>query len=318
MSHPGPPPFQPPPDQLSSLAAEISKATTEYGSSPSPDGLQKIIAATEVLNLAATSPMDQLFNLVFQSHINGAIRIAIGMKLFDNLPSDPAHSISLSELASRCNSTSDFTLRIARALVAHRLIESPQRETYSHSILSKNILSVPATQATFIHVFDTMVHGMTHFGPYFSQHGYDSPADPKNCPAVFARGYKDMDFFETLTKDPVRLMAFNTSMSTMGAIGASVAANTYPFGDLSEEGKTVLVDVGGGRGQALQEIRKVYPEMQGRMVLQDLKHVLDGGTLIGEGEQEVELCPYNFLEEVQPVKGKSLPEDLISDMLVKV
>jgi hypothetical protein len=38
-------------------------------------------------------------------------------------------------------------------------------------------------------------------------------------------------------------------------------------------------------------------------VLQDLKVVLDGGVLVDE---EVELVPYDFFKEVQPVKGKIL------------
>ncbi|KAF2228601.1 S-adenosyl-L-methionine-dependent methyltransferase [Viridothelium virens] len=301
MPPPGPPPFQPSADYLTSLAAEISKSTAEYGSSPSPNGLQKIISATQALNLAATGPMDRLFNLAFQAHINGAIRIAIGMKLFDNLPSDLSQSIPLPALASQCNSTSDFTLRIARALVTNHLIESPSPGAYAHSTVSKLVLTVPTAQALFIHIFDTMTHGMTYFGPYFAEHGYDSPTDAKNSPAAFARGYKDMSFFETLTRDPERLTAFNMGMGATNAIGAHVAATTYPFWELGEEGKTVLVDVGGGRGQALQEIRRTYPDMKGTMVLQDLKYVLDEGTLLGE--DEVELCPYNFFEEVQPVEG---------------
>ncbi|KAL9093042.1 MAG: hypothetical protein Q9165_004180 [Trypethelium subeluteriae] len=301
MPPPGPPPFQPSADYLTSLAGEISKTTVEYGSSPSPDGLQKIVSATQALNLAATSPMDRLVNLAFQAHVNGAIRIAIGMKLFDNLPDDVSQSISLSALASRCDSTPDFTLRIARALVTHHLIGSPLPGAYAHSTVSKLVLTVPTAQALFIHIFDTMTHGMTHFGPYFAQHGYVSPTDAKNSPAAFARGYKDMSFFETLTKDPGRLTAFNVAMGATNAIGVNVIATTYPFWQLGEEGKIVLVDVGGGRGQALQEIRRTYPDMKGKMVLQDLKHVLDEGTL--QGEDQVELCPYNFLEEVQPIEG---------------
>ena len=300
------PPFQPPTEYLSSLAAEISKATTEYASTPSPDGLQKIISRTQELNIAATNPMDRLLQIVFQSHVNATIRVAIGMKLFHNLPSDPAESIGLSELASRCNSTSEFTLRIARALVAHSLIKSAERETYSHTPMSRVLATVPHAQDTIIHMFDVQTHAMTQFDRYFSQYGYISPTDPKNSPAVFARGDKDMTIFESLAKEPERVATFNRVMAAATALVGSIAAKMYPFGELSEEGKTVLVDIGGGKGQTLQEIRKTYPQMKGRMVLQDLKHVLDEGMLVGENE--VELCPYNFFEEVQPIKGKSLIE----------
>jgi hypothetical protein len=49
----------------------------------------------------------------------------------------------------------------------------------------------------------------------------------------------------------------------------------------------------------INESRNVYPEMKG-FVLQDMKVVLDGGVLVDE---KVELIPYDFFNDVQPVKG---------------
>lgn len=65
--------------------------------------------------------------------------------------------------------------------------------------------------------------------------------------------------------------------------------------------RTFVVDVGGGRGNALVDmLRECGGAVPGPMVLQDLPEVLEGRDPVRlEG---VETMPYNFLDE-QPVKS---------------
>jgi hypothetical protein len=76
----------------------------------------------------------------------------------------------------------------------------------------------------------------------------------------------------------------------------------YAFDTLvpNEDG-VALVDIGGGKGQMLKVIKEAYPEMGGKLVLEDLKVVLDGGVVV---DDEVVKIPYDFFKEVQPIKGK--------------
>ncbi|KAI9693283.1 MAG: hypothetical protein M1822_005279 [Bathelium mastoideum] len=299
----GPPPFQPPHEHLSSLASAITAATAQYSSSPNPQTLRNIQNATDALKKAVTSPMDFLYSRAFQPHINGVIRTAIGMGLFDHLPKQTSHSISLSDLAVRCNADEDLTLRIARTLVSTSIIASPSLFHYSHTPLSAGILTQKSAQAASIYMMDTKVAGIARLGDFFEKYGYKSPDDPQNSPCVFAKGYKDMNFFAMLEEFPVQQAAFNASMAvTANMGGATEAQNIFPFNELDEEGKTILVDVGGGKGQTLEAIRALHPDLKGKMVLQDLKHVLDEQEPVVSRE-EVEFVPWNFLEEEQPVKG---------------
>jgi O-methyltransferase domain len=99
---------------------------------------------------------------------------------------------------------------------------------------------------------------------------------------------------------PEELKVFNEVMATVNVLGIKQVVQLFDFGKLvpNKEG-VVLVDVGGGKGHVINEIRNVFPEMKG-FVLQDMKAVLDGGVLVDE---EVELIPYDFFNNVQPVKG---------------
>lgn len=135
---------------------------------------------------------------------------------------------------------------------------------------------------------------------YWKQNGFRNPEDADNCPFTFAHGKRDMSFFDILELMPEGMEVFNEVMATVNVMGIRQLVQLFDFGKLlpNKEG-VVLVDVGGGKGHVINEIRGVYPEMKG-FILQDMKVVLDGGVLVDE---EVELIPYNFFNSVQPVKG---------------
>ena len=67
---------------------------------------------------------------------------------------------------------------------------------------------------------------------------------------------------------------------------------------VSNPSDVLLVDVGGGRGKDLQAFRGKFPNLPGRLVLQDLAHV-SGTADIGNG---IDVQVHNFFDE-QPVKG---------------
>ena len=135
---------------------------------------------------------------------------------------------------------------------------------------------------------------------YWKQNGFRNPEDADNCPFTFAHGKRDMSFFDILESMPEEMEVFKEYIATVSVLGVQQLVQLFDFGKLlpNKEG-VVLVDVGGGKGHVINEIRNVYPEMKG-FVLQDLKVVLDGSVLVDE---EVELIPYDFFKSVQPVKG---------------
>ncbi len=77
----------------------------------------------------------------------------------------------------------------------------------------------------------------------------------------------------------------------------------YPVTDLIGQGlkfeRPLLVDVGGGLGQDLLELRTKHPELAGRLVLQDQPNVI---KQVGKAEKGIELAVHDFFTP-QPVKG---------------
>lgn len=80
----------------------------------------------------------------------------------------------------------------------------------------------------------------------------------------------------------------------------------YPVKERLESGtkeaknEVFLVDVGGGIGHDLQELKKKHPDLSGRLILQDQPNVIDQ---IGQSLDGIELTVHDFFTS-QPVKGK--------------
>jgi O-methyltransferase domain len=64
---------------------------------------------------------------------------------------------------------------------------------------------------------------------------------------------------------------------------------------------SAIVDVGGGNGYALEDLRVRVPELKGRLILQDLPPVIEHVKMTGINPR-IELMPHDF-NNPQPVRG---------------
>ena len=62
-----------------------------------------------------------------------------------------------------------------------------------------------------------------------------------------------------------------------------------------------LVDIGGGKGQDLQQLHRKYPKLPGQLVLQDLKEVITEVEASGL-DGKIVTMEYDFFTP-QPIKG---------------
>lgn len=97
--------------------------------------------------------------------------------------------------------------------------------------------------------------------------------------------------------------------------GAETWLSVYP---VEEETKAwnpeapVFVNIGGGIGHQCAEFKAQYPQVAGRVILQDLPHTIDRALQI----LGVENMVHNFFEP-QPVKGMPVLENRMSVILNK-
>lgn len=74
------------------------------------------------------------------------------------------------------------------------------------------------------------------------------------------------------------------------------------MGFRNEDSAVMLVDIGGGYGHEIQEIKKRYPAIPGRMILQDLPETISHVT----AAPGTEAMAYNFFTP-QLIRGEGRP-----------
>jgi hypothetical protein len=108
-------------------------------------------------------------------------------------------------------------------------------------------------------------------------------------------------FWEVLLSEPGRVEAFSRGLSLLEDTHPVIGV--YPFEELlkanNSPDRPLAVDIGGGRGRALLQIRKGCPSLEGKMILQDRKEVLQ--SIPADELPGVEKMEHDFFT-LQPVR----------------
>lgn len=175
-------------------------------------------------------------------------------------------------------------------------------------------LSCIVINSTWIPANERISHSVDEVSPvahripeYMATHESSSILEPKRSPFSWANNREGKVFYEILLEYPQRLARFNKAMTTQEA--QLPVLGMFPFSSLatsidkSDPQRACIVDVAGGRGQSLLQIKR---EMEatgvrglGRFILQDRKPVLD--AIPDEQLPGVEKMVIDFFEP-QPIK----------------
>jgi hypothetical protein len=194
-----------------------------------------------------------------------------------------------------------------RALTLYGIFTEVEEETYEHSALSLK-LATPPLSLNALPLAARTLSSISKLPEYLVKTSYRNPGDDPLAKSLFQYSNNtDLEFFQWLQTQPAALKTFNASMAKSVATERARAGigfvDIYPFKILGERlsspDEIVLVDVGGGQGQVLEDIRTHVPELTGRMVLEDLPKTVEAHVTL----ENVEFVPYNFLTAEQPVKG---------------
>lgn len=171
--------------------------------------------------------------------------------------------------------------------------------------------SLPITAgdlAGFGYRFDEAMVPWVQWPQFFDRYGLKEPKTGNHNPHTFAWGDPGLNSWQVISKSPQRLTDFNQSMNTLDEV--LPVTGMCDFGWIANaEGpadRPLIVDVGGGKGQALKRIMAAYPEIPAkRLVLQDRGPVIEEVIQANEaGFEEVRKMSHDFFEP-NPIKGKA-------------
>jgi demethylsterigmatocystin 6-O-methyltransferase len=134
---------------------------------------------------------------------------------------------------------------------------------------------------------------------FFKKRGYVTPTDPSNVPLQDAFNFKG-DIFALAEAFPEKGELFDRHMklSRDCFTNWSNITSILQEREQSHADEVVFVDVGGGVGHQCARLKAHYPNLSGRVVLQDLERVIHNASPI----PGIEMMAYDIFT-VQPIKG---------------
>jgi hypothetical protein len=247
-------------------------------------------------NLGPPFEPTPLFQMATGYWVSQAVYVAARLGIADVLAAGPK---SGQELAVATGADRQSLCRLLRALCAMGVFRTPAADRFALAPLGEALRSgVPGSLRAMVltlgeihyeawgHLFHSVKTGASAF-----QHAFGAP------------------LFEYLGRNPEARNTFNEAMTDFSALVAYAVLLAYDFSDVKS-----TVDVGGGCGELLTSILRVYPAMQGT--------VLDTPAVIAAAEKRLPwdpsrdrctLLPGNFLEAVPPGADVYLMSGVIHD-----
>lgn len=135
---------------------------------------------------------------------------------------------------------------------------------------------------------------------FFAETKYRNPDNPAHAP--FGKGWNtELPVFLWLAHQPQFIGYFNAFMAAQrGEMPGWLT--TYPIREETRgwnPQEPVFVDIGGGIGHQCADLKSKYPDLPGRVILQDLPHAIQGALATPGVEAQV----HDFFTP-QSVKGR--------------
>ncbi|KAF2185209.1 S-adenosyl-L-methionine-dependent methyltransferase [Zopfia rhizophila CBS 207.26] len=258
---------------------------------------------------AASTSLEQPTELVVRELLSQPVEstlvnIALDLELFAKLTEEGGNPKSLSSLAESTKTDHTLLKRLLRALAAFGAVKEVEGEKY---ILSPaySILADAAFGHAVVNCANFLNPTYQALPSLLKSINYQTPTDPKNTAAQRAFGYTDTDLMGILAEKPTAAQGFGMLMSTWGE-GHALLQHLYPVqAELVEKfdpqsSDVIFVDVGGGYGQKAIALKEAFPDLPGRIIVQDLPMSIERAPKV-EG---IEFMVHDFFTE-QPIKDEA-------------
>ncbi|KAL8811856.1 MAG: hypothetical protein Q9200_001471 [Gallowayella weberi] len=264
---------------------------------------QELQGLAKQLGFALESPFDTLNRLAVLPFQHAVVRVAINLALFDYMVDAGPDGKTEEEIRNKTGVDELLLSRLLRTLSAIGLLSQLDKERWAATPLAESC-TIPTVNCGYKFMFDFI-------GPVFQKLPGSLAKRNYCCPTATQGPLQDAyntnlsgwDFFlEPQFADSLQ----DCNLFMKGRRQGSLSwLDFYPFaekvlGGVSTDAESVLVvDVGGGLGHGLVEIKERFPQSQGRLILQDLSKTIEQA---GNGKGIFEPMAHDFFTP-QPVQG---------------
>ncbi|RDW64441.1 uncharacterized protein DSM5745_09852 [Aspergillus mulundensis] len=295
------------PEDLPDLLSKVSKLGASYEETKDEDIRAEYLDAARHLVYSLETPREAMIRYCWsQSTLYAAIETCVNLGVFVILSKDDTPK-TVDELAKATNADVLLISRLLKHLSTMGVIVETAEDTYRRNGFSTSLSNKRYSDA-YPCMTNCITFGLTSLPSFLQKTNYANPTD--GCHSAFQDGYRtDKHFFEFLKDHPTYGEEFNNHMTAYHQGRPSwMDEGFYPVPSLTEglnlgPEDVLLVDVGGNVGHDLTEFRRKWPNIPGRLILQDLPAVIAQAKWQNEATQKaIEPMGHDFFSE-QPVKG---------------
>ncbi|GAD98551.1 hypothetical protein PVAR5_7246 [Paecilomyces variotii No. 5] len=265
-------------------------------------GLLEIQKALRDIQTEIRNPKDILMEFANSNLILGTIRLGEDLHLFRHLATHNG-SLTAAQLADITGASPQLLERILRYLASINVIKEVGVNEYQANTTTHS-LADPKGEAMVYHVFDTHAPSVLAMPDFFAENRYRDIDSITNTPFQKAHN-TTLSSFDWMVQNPKHfeslqkiMVAFESAEWTDGFDFFDSEAKKVPSVSPQPSERPFFVDVGGGHGHQCVQLGKKYPNLLGRLVLQDLPAAVNQLPPI-EG---VKAEAHNFFEK-QPITG---------------
>ncbi|KAH6683931.1 S-adenosyl-L-methionine-dependent methyltransferase [Halenospora varia] len=286
---------------ISELITTINEVADSNGEITGTQRAQ-LLAASEKLYLSLEGPREKGMRIVFSPYQSVALRIAVDMKIFDVASTLIAKDgeFELEELTSKLDADPLLVVRIMRFLTAMSFFhEVAPRKFKSTPFANAWVTASPLAQAT-IHM-TSQNETIASLPSYLARTKYQNPSDAYDGPFQ-AFHNTSLHCFDWLATQPLLQQAFNVAMSMARSNKTQKWFEYFPLESKfsgSSPDETLIVDIGGGVGHDLVALKEKFPEVKGKLIVQEIPVVVQSITSLPSGITAQE----HDMFTPQPIKG---------------
>ncbi|KAL1964923.1 hypothetical protein VTN77DRAFT_6276 [Rasamsonia byssochlamydoides] len=287
--------------ETSALAKQFNDSFAAFQAGNAEDDRVQALKAAQRLVAALEKPEDAAYKLAYSPTQALAVRVGVDLEFFETLTRKDGPT-TLEELAAPKGADPILAERFLRLLVGIGYVGESGKRVYVPTAMTK-ILTERRIIAMTRFIFDYGMLSVAKLPEYLRLNNYKNPFSARGGPWQFAEKTDDT-LWEFLSKTPIAMQECNTFLE--GSRGSRTSwLEWFPVQERIIDGfeggddAVLLVDVAGGRGHEIGAFKSKFPDAPGRLVLEDLAHVIDDVQSLDPSIERVKID----LFEGQPVRA---------------
>ncbi|KAI6378425.1 hypothetical protein MCOR25_002291 [Pyricularia grisea] len=283
---------------MDALLEQIKQASSSLDRAARRKAIDSLRKAADSLE----DPVDTVFRMGHLELEKAAVQLGYDLDTFSYLVKAQG-SKTTEEIAHHGKAEEQLMRRLLRYFASANLVQEVGVDEWEANQVTRN-LSNELTEAAILHYYGIVSQQSLDMPEFLKNNGYKTPSDDSNT--IFHHSYKTkLSPFEWMaqTKNKEQLELFHKFMALRRQANLTWLT-VYPVrqeigqsADLNPE-RALYVNMGGSIGHQCAQFKEKYPDIPGRVILQDLPEVVAQAM----NTPGVENMGHDFFN-LQPVKG---------------